>query len=74
LLGEILEKLASMRMNITIRLDGDREEGDPVCSTYILIFIDFAGICSAVAYTSKVNILGVLGKCGIIVRRTTGRG
>ena len=45
LLGEILEKLASLRMNITIRLDDDREEGDPVCSAYILIFIDFAGIC-----------------------------
>ena len=45
LLGEILEKLASLRMNITIRLDDDREEGDPVGSAYILIFIDFAGIC-----------------------------
>jgi hypothetical protein len=45
LLGEILEKLASLRMNVTIRLDDDREEGDPVCSAYILIFIDFAGIC-----------------------------
>ena len=45
LLGEILEKLASLRMNITIRLDDDREEGDPVCSADILTFIDFAGIC-----------------------------
>jgi hypothetical protein len=45
LLGEILEKLACLRMNITIRLDDDREEGDPVGSAYILIFIDFAGIC-----------------------------
>ena len=44
LLGEIL-KLASLRMNITIRLDDDREEGDPVCSAYIMIFIDFGGIC-----------------------------
>jgi len=32
LLGEILEKLTSLRMNITIRLDDDREKGDPVCS------------------------------------------
>jgi hypothetical protein len=45
LLGEILEKLASLRMNITIRLDDDREEGDPVCSACILIFIDFGDIC-----------------------------
>jgi len=35
LLGEILEKLAGLRMNITIRLDDDREEGDPVCSALI---------------------------------------
>jgi hypothetical protein len=35
LLGEILDKLASLRMNITIRLDADREKGDPVCSAYI---------------------------------------
>jgi hypothetical protein len=41
LLGEILEELACLRMNITIRLDDDREEGDPVCSAYILIFIDY---------------------------------
>jgi len=45
LLGEILKKLASLRMNIAIRLDDDRKEGDPVCSAYILIFIDFGGIC-----------------------------
>jgi hypothetical protein len=45
LLGEILEKLASFRMNIIICLDDYREEGDPVCSAYILIFIDFVGIC-----------------------------
>jgi len=45
LLGEILEKLASFRMNITIRFDDERKEGDPVCSAYILIFIDFDGIC-----------------------------
>ena len=45
LLGEILEELACLRMNITIRLDDDRKEGDPVCSAYILIFIDFDGIC-----------------------------
>jgi hypothetical protein len=34
LLVKILEKLASLRMNITIRLDND--------SAYILICIDFA--------------------------------
>ena len=45
LLGEILEKLASLRINITIRLDDDREEGGPVCSADILTFIDFANIC-----------------------------
>jgi hypothetical protein len=32
LLGESLEKMASLRMNITIRLDDDMKEGDPVCS------------------------------------------
>jgi len=32
-------------MDIAIRLDDDRGEGDPVCSAYILVFIDFAGIC-----------------------------
>ena len=44
-LGEILEKLASLRMKIIIRLDDDRKEGDPVCSACILMCIDSAGIC-----------------------------
>jgi hypothetical protein len=30
LLGEILEKLASLSMNITIIIDDDRDEGNPV--------------------------------------------
>ena len=36
LLGEIFEKLLSLRMNITIRLDDDREEGDLIGSAFEL--------------------------------------
>ncbi len=56
LLGEILEKLACLRMNITIRLDDDREEGDPVCSTscwYMLLLRYVVGGVGKVWYNSQ---------------------
>jgi len=53
---EILEKLASLRMNITVRLDNDRKEGDPVSGAYILVFIDFAAVCYCGG--TSVRVLG----------------